>query len=127
MAEADITNKILKEASRMGARLFRQNVALAWVGKVVRKTPDTITLQSPRPLHAGLCVGSSDVIGWTPVVVTREMVGQTVAVFTAVEVKTARVPATAEQKAFVAAVREAGGLACIARSVEDALATLRRE
>src|SRR4051812_4407900 len=111
MAEADITNKILKGASLVGARLFRQNVALAWVGKTVRKTPSTITLENPRPLHAGLCKGSSDIIGWTPVLVTAEMVGSTVAVFTALEVKAGRVPVTEEQARFVAAVQAAGGIA----------------
>lgn len=127
MSEADITNPILKEASRMGARLFRQNVALAWVGKQIKRTPTTITLENPRPLHAGLCKGSSDVIGWTPVLVTPEMVGSTLAVFTAIEVKAGRVPVTDEQRKFVAAVVEAGGIARVVRSVAEAVSALRRE
>ena len=127
MAEADITNPILKEASRMGARLFRQNVALAWVGKQIKRTPTTITLENSRPLHAGLCKGSSDVIGWTPVLVTPEMVGQTLAVFTAIEVKAGRVPVTEEQERFVAAVVAAGGIGRVVRSVAEAVAALRRE
>lgn len=32
--------------------------------------------------------GGSDLIGWTPKTITLEMVGKTVAVFTAIEVKT---------------------------------------
>lgn len=119
--ESDVTNPILKAASKLGARLFRQNTGRGWVGETVRKTADAITLKDPRPLHAGLCVGSSDVIGWTPVVITPEMVGARVAVFTALEVKTGRVPTTQEQRDFIAAVLNAGGIAGVVRSTEEAV------
>lgn len=125
MAERDITAPLLKEASKLGARLFRQNTGLGWVGEIVRKTGQSLLLKNPRPLHAGLCVGSSDVIGWTPRVITPEMVGQTVAVFTAIEVKTKGITVTEPQKKFVQAVQEAGGIAGIARSVDEAVALLR--
>lgn len=125
MAEADITNPILTGATKLGARLFRQNTGLGWVGKIFRKTADRITLDNPRPLHAGLCKGSSDIIGWTPRVITPEMVGQTVAVFTALEVKTGKVVTTDEQKAFVAAVQKAGGIAAVVRSVDEGLDLLK--
>jgi hypothetical protein len=124
MSERDITNPLLKAASKQGARLFRQNVGLGWVGRIVRKTAETVTLANPRPLHAGLCKGSSDIIGWTPVVVTADMVGRRVAVFTALEVKTPGVPTTDEQAAFVRAVREAGGYAAVVKNVEDGVAAL---
>lgn len=124
-AEADITNPILTGASNFGARLFRQNTGLGWVGKIIRKTAAAITIENPRPLHAGLCKGSSDIIGWTPRVITPEMVGQTVAVFTAFEVKTDGVATTKEQGAFVGAVRDAGGIAAIVRSVDEALDLLK--
>jgi hypothetical protein len=48
------------------------------------------------------------------------MVGQRLAVFAAIEVKSVTGRPTPEQTAFLAAVRDAGGVACIARSVEDA-------
>lgn len=124
MPEADITNPILTGATKLGARLFRQNTGLGWVGKIFRKTADRIILDNPRPLHAGLCKGSSDIIGWTPCVITPEMVGQTVAVFTAFEVKTNGVVTTKEQGAFVDAVRNAGGIAAVVRSVDEALSLL---
>ncbi len=125
MAEADITNPILTGATKLGARLFRQNTGLGWVGQVVHKTAAMLTLRNPRPLHAGLCVGSSDIIGGAPRVITPEMVGQTVAVFTALEVKTGRVPTTKEQAAFVGAVQAAGGIAAAVRSPDEALALLK--
>jgi len=124
MQERDITNPLLKAASKAGARLFRQNVGVGWVGRVVRKTDDSVTLANPRPLHAGLCKGSSDVIGWTPVVVTADMIGRRVAVFTALEIKTPGVVTTPEQARFVETVREAGGYAAVVRNVEDGVAAL---
>lgn len=64
--------------------------------------------------------GGSDLIGYRKVTITPEMCGQEIAVFTAVEVKTPRGKATTEQKAFIEHVRNAGGIAGIARSVDDA-------
>jgi hypothetical protein len=72
----------------------------------------------------GLCPGSSDLIGFRTITITPDMVGQRVAVFTAVEVKDRGRP-TEQQQAFINLVQQAGGLAGIARSVPDALAILR--
>ena len=65
--------------------------------------------------------GGSDLIGYRRVTVTPEMVGQDVAVFAAVEVKTARGRVKAEQQRFVDHIRSAGGIAGIARSVDEAM------
>lgn len=64
--------------------------------------------------------GGSDLIGYRRVTVTPEMVGQDVAVFTAVEVKTARGRVRPEQQRFIDHIRNAGGIAGIARSVDEA-------
>lgn len=64
--------------------------------------------------------GGSDLIGYRKVTVTPEMVGQEIAQFAAVEVKTARGRVRPEQQRFIEHVRGAGGVAGIARSVEDA-------
>ena len=64
--------------------------------------------------------GGADLIGWTSVEVTPDMVGRRLAVFTAVEVKTATGRPTLEQTRFIEAVKRAGGLATIARSEADA-------
>lgn len=122
--ERDILNPLLKAASAAGSRLFRQNVGTGWVGRMVSNSGGTVVLAGARPLHAGLCKGSSDVIGWTPVVVTADMVGKTVAVFTALELKTSGVATTKEQAAFVEAVRRSGGFAGVVRSVDEGLAAL---
>ena len=52
------------------------------------------------------------------------MVGQKVAVFVALEVKTTKGRATEEQKNFIAVVKGAGGKAEIVRSVTDAIKVL---
>ncbi len=127
MSEADIQNRILRLA--VGAvRLFRNNVGQGWVGKSRRieqtgmawlKKGDVV-VSGARPLHAGLCEGSSDLIGWRTITITPDMVGQRVAVFTAIEVKSERGRPTPEQRAFVAAVRAMGGRAGVAWSEQDA-------
>jgi len=47
------------------------------------------------------------------------MVGQTVAVFVAVEVKTPTGRVSPEQQQFLNVVRQHGAIACVARSVTD--------
>ena len=113
----------MKLATTAGARLFRNNTGMAWQGKVKRNKDGSITITEPRPLHAGLVVGGSDLIGWRPVVVTADMVGTTVALFAAVEVK-AGTKASTDQLNFIKAVSSAGGLAGIARTEADLMAIL---
>lgn len=98
-------------------RLFRNNTAMGWAGKIVTRGPNTITLLDPYPLHAGLCDGSSDLIGWT--------VRNGVAVFTAIEVKTPGGRVTEEQRRFIETVQAAGGIAGVCRSTADAQELLR--
>ena len=68
--------------------------------------------------------GSADLIGWSSVTITADMVGQTVAVFTSIEVKSATGRLRPEQRQWLEAVQAAGGIAGVARSVEDARALL---
>jgi hypothetical protein len=70
--------------------------------------------------NVGLCTGSPDLIGWRSVEITPEMVGRRVAVFVGIEVKTETGRLTAEQAAFIVALKNAGGLADVARSAEEA-------
>lgn len=76
-------------------------------------------------IRFGLCQGSADLIGYHSITITPEMVGQRVAVFLAVEVKSERGRPTSAQEAFLNHIRTAGGRAGIARSVADALCILR--
>lgn len=123
-AEKNLTAHVLMSVSKIGARLFRQNTGLAWQGEIIEKTPQRLILKNPRPIHCGLIKGSSDLIGWTPVVITADMVGKTVAIFTALEVKTPGVSATPEQKNFVEQIAKVGGCGHIVRSAEEAVAAI---
>lgn len=87
-------------------RIFRNNVGLA-------RFPDGSTVRY------GLCPGSADLIGWREVTITPEMVGQTVAQFLSVECKAPKGRASELQDAWFFAVKRAGGIAVIARSVDD--------
>lgn len=105
---------------RADTRLFRNNVALAWVGERGQHTAARLVLHNPRPLHAGLHVGSGDLVGWRTIMVTPDMVGQRLAVFVSIETKALRGKRATEQKNWAQQVREAGGLAGFARSVDEA-------
>lgn len=125
MAEADLMRSLQRLASSLGARLFRQNNGMAWVGKAEKSWPGRVVclnagdvvVRNARPFHAGV-VGMSDLGGWVPVEVTPEMVGSTVAVYVQVEVKVDTRP-TKEQRAWITAVQEAGGRAGVARNEAD--------
>jgi hypothetical protein len=109
MSEAAIQQDIrLALGQCPGIKTFRNNC-----GNV--KTPDG------RWVKFGVGnPGGADLIGWRTVVVTPEMVGQRLAVFTSIEVKTPTGRLRPEQQAWLGVVRGAGGVAGVARSVSDA-------
>jgi hypothetical protein len=71
-----------------------------------------VVVRQGRPLRAGLCVGSSDLIGY------RKVDG--VAQFVALEVKNATRGPTAEQERFLDHIQAAGGVSGIVRSIDAA-------
>ncbi|SDL06239.1 VRR-NUC domain-containing protein [Mesorhizobium muleiense] len=124
MAEADLMRRLQKLASSLGARLFRQQVGMAWVGNKVLSGPGVfhlargdIVIRNARPFHAGV-PGMSDLGGWVRVEITPDMIGSTVAVYAQVEVKEGGRP-TSEQLAWINAVNGAGGKAGVARDEAD--------
>lgn len=94
MKETDLMRACMMEASRLGAVVWRNNVG------VLRD-------HQGRPVRYGLCVGSSDIIG-----IYRGR-------FVAIEVKTDSGRLSPDQEKFLQAVSENGGIAGIARGVED--------
>lgn len=111
------------EACQRGWRLFRNSTGAAWAGrKAGTLNGNAVIIAEPRLIHYGLAVGSSDLIGWRPVVITPDMVGQTIAQFVAVECKTAGYKRTTEaQDNFLIQVAVSGGAAFIARGDGDAV------
>lgn len=99
-------------------RMFRINAGQFWAGKImpsVRK--DVIVLKNPSRVM-GAPTGFSDCIGGTSVVITEEMVGQRVLIFTAEEFKATGNP-TKEQKLFGQMVKRLGGIFRVIRSEAD--------
>jgi hypothetical protein len=78
-----------------------------------------------RLVTYGLCKGSSDLIGLRQVVIGPEHLGQTLAVFSALEVKTTRGRIREEQEKFLQLVQQLGGRAGVVRCMDDALQILR--
>jgi len=113
-AETTLQQQIrLALGTRTDLRLFRNQVG---------QLPDPRT---GRPVQFGLARGSADLIGWRTITITPEMVGQQLAVFTSIEVKTERGQVGPDQYAWQRTVSDAGGIAGIARSVQDANEILR--
>ena len=108
MSEQRIQQEIRLAISKGDTRVFRNNTG-------------TLRDANGRPVQFGLCKGSADLIGWRTVTITPEMVGQQVAVFTSIEVKTPTGKVQPEQQQWLDAVQAAGGIAGVARSVDDAL------
>jgi hypothetical protein len=108
VTEQRIQQQIRIACSTGDTRLFRNNTG-------------TLRDQHGRPVQFGLCKGSADLIGWRTVTVTPEMVGTQVAVFLSIEVKTPTGRLRPEQQQWLDVVQAAGGIAGVARSVEDAL------
>lgn len=112
MTESDLYPRAQIIATEFGDRLFRNNVG-------------TFQTLDGRYIKTGLCVGSSDLIGWRVVTITADMVGSTIAQFVAFEAKTGRGKTTKEQQAFINTLIQAGGLAAVVRTEDDVRSALR--
>ena len=131
------TQNAIRNALCDAGLFFRANVGQGWqgVGKpmttnrpvTVPLMPGDVLLRKARPFSTGLPTGFADVFGLTPVVITPDMVGQTVAVFAAVEVKSETGRGSEAQKRFITAVQQAGGRAGFARDVPTALSIVQGE
>ena len=113
MTETEMMKLIQVEASRLGLRLFRNNCGVAFNRENI-------------PIRFGLCPGSSDLIGFTQVKITESMVGENVAIFTAIEVKSQTGKLSKEQAAFLANIDAVGGIAVLARSESDLIEAIKK-
>jgi len=130
MTEHQIQQRILLACGHGSTRLWRNNVGTGWAGPATRVTagnlravaqglrPGDVVIRGGRPLHAGLCIGSSDLIGY------RSIDG--IAQFVALEVKSSSGRVTAQQEQFLNQIQAGGGCAGVVRSVGDAESLLRR-
>lgn len=133
--ESSIQKRIWVAMSKLGYRMFRNNVGQAWQGTSIPvsggfavmtannqrlKIPaGSVLILGARPFRAGLTKGSSDLIGWRTIEITPDMVGSKVAQFVAAEIKAPTGRETTEQKTWRATVAFAGGEALLLRDASD--------
>ena len=101
MRESDLSRAIQVALSQEGARVFRN---------------ETGSYKAPNNqwIFYGLCVGSSDLIGWTAH-------GK----FLAIEVKMKKKKPTEKQRLFIDVVNKSGGIGFVANSIESAVEQYR--
>ena len=106
-SEHEIQQRIRLACGRGPVRLWRNNTG-------------ALVDQQGRFVRFGLCKGSSDLIGLHSLEITPELVGQRIAQFVALEVKTPLGTLSPEQRAFLRLVEKLGGMAAVCRSVKEA-------
>lgn len=114
MSETTTFKNIQLKISPMGARLWRNNC-----GCLQDKRGQWIQYGVANP-------GGSDGIGLVQLEIKPHHVGKKLAVFLAVEVKEPGSYPTSEQKNFIAFVNEAGGLAFIAHTHDEAQEKIKK-
>ncbi len=126
----ELTKQILLAASKLGARLWRRNIGQAWIGRAKRFDKDEtvalmqfkagdVLIRSARPFHSGEA-GQADLYGWTPTLITADMVGQMLPVHTEVEIKFGKDRMSEDQDKWLAFCQKQKVRAGVARTVEDA-------
>jgi hypothetical protein len=134
MQETNIVRKIMLAIGiNPNIRIFRNNTGSAWIGASTRFTKrqsvnveaGDVLIKNARFFNAGLCVGSSDLIGIKSTEITPDMVGQKIAIFTAIEVKQPNGRTSKEQINFINMVNSLGGIAFIAHSDDEAKSFLK--
>lgn len=102
-----------------------QTAIMRAVSPLTRIFRNNVGYDRYRRVKYGLCNGSADLIGWTPVTITPAHVGKTLAVFTAIEVKAPTGRVDQRQQVFLEAVREDGGIAVVGRDPESTAEEIR--
>lgn len=130
LSEGALQNHVRYVSSQMGNYLWRNNTG-------VLPNPET-----GRPVRYGLCndsanlnkvLKSSDLIGLTKITITPDMVGHTVAIFTASEIKeegwkfNPNNSREVAQKNFIDLVNNSGGRAAFIASVDDYIRLVKNE
>jgi hypothetical protein len=125
MSESNIMRRIMLSIGKSfpNVRVFRNNVGQAWVGKS-KQINGGVFIENARPFHAGLAKGSPDLVGWISLVVTSEMIGQSIAVFTGIETKSKTGRTSPEQRNFLEQIEKNGGIAIVANDEEKIIDTL---
>lgn len=70
-----------------GVIVFRNEIGLFWMGKVIYKDNCIVMLVNVSMIFCGLCVGSFDIVGWKFLIVIEDMIGEKIVQFVGIEVK----------------------------------------
>lgn len=114
-------------------RLWRNATGTYHAGKVVARGPKKVTLRpgdvvlrGGTTVHAGLCVGSSDLVGIVSVPVRILPPDGVVGLFAGIELKVPGNGAKPHQRKWLDVIRDLGGVAGVAHSAEEIMDILRR-
>lgn len=120
-SESEVQAEIHRTFNCGPTRLFKNVSGNFWQGKFLGIVEGIAKLANPRRIQAGVGgVGGSDRIGPHQIKITQAMVGKTVAVFTAIELKkTSGGIVSDEQQKFINFILDFGGIAGVARTVEE--------
>jgi len=113
MSERDLIDQLLLATSKEGWRFARNNSGMAF-----HKDGSVVQYGLFHP-------GGADLIGWIPHRVTSADVGRVIAIFAAIECKTAKQRLTEEQERFLTIVSRAGGIATWGRDLPTIMGKLR--
>ena len=112
---------------------FRHDVGSGYTGgKEYRNKDGDLVVINPKRIRYGLTKGAGDLIGWTETVITTDMVGKKVAVFTSIEDKSKTDKIGQEQIIWLLNILNAGGIAKVYRegvelTLEEILSMPRRK
>lgn len=134
-SEHDIQTQIRINISENKIRSFRINVGIGWSGNDIKHHSNgSITITDARPFATFGSVdetkklkGFSDLFCVVPVVVTPEMLGQTIGVAGFVEVRSLTGKPSKNQLDFINQMKSLGARAGVARNPDYALKILRGE
>jgi hypothetical protein len=120
---AELLAAIQLAHSRHDTRLWRANAGRAWQGEPIERSPGRLVLKHPRAVQLAP-PGFPDLFGLRSVKITPELIGRTLPVFVAMEVKTGTGRTNEAQDLFLDLLRSLHAFHGVARSVEDSTTIL---
>jgi hypothetical protein len=96
MSEANFMRRVIAAAGQHDIWAYRNSVGLFYT-------------RNGLPVRCGLCKDSADIIGFRPVLITPDMVGQTIAKFIGWETKGPRTAIRQGQRDWLAMLASHGG------------------
>lgn len=122
MTKTNESEILLALGSDPDTRLFGNEVGMGWSGRLLNRDGGRVLLGNARAVRYGLAPGSADLIGIRRVVITPDMVGQSIGVFLSIECKKGTGRAGENQVPWRDMIRRFGGRAGLAWDADQARA-----